>query len=276
MPAPRDRRRGVAFGRRSGSGNRTICARRRHACLKSANCVGCHKWSGNGGGSYGGDAANLGNPAEPQRDEEDSMPSMAGMPHFQPDAYADGKCYGLKESDLPQDKMPPGTSHPLRPADMKGGGRICDDPDQRKRRSNLCPMPKVLWQRNARLRYLCEARREPACVRAPTRRRLHWLRICRSRRHPTQTHRMVLGNDAMSFVSYRCAAALLAPACAVAAPQTICATFKSGCPCRRSPKQWLRGFACQADRSEETSGLGCIWSVSARRRDGYRAISFRL
>lgn len=27
--------------------------------FKSANCVGCHKWSGTGGGGYGGAAANL-------------------------------------------------------------------------------------------------------------------------------------------------------------------------------------------------------------------------
>ena len=27
--------------------------------FKSANCVGCHKWHGNGGGGYGGDALSL-------------------------------------------------------------------------------------------------------------------------------------------------------------------------------------------------------------------------
>jgi mono/diheme cytochrome c family protein len=27
--------------------------------FKSANCVGCHKWTGSGGGGYGGAAANL-------------------------------------------------------------------------------------------------------------------------------------------------------------------------------------------------------------------------
>jgi hypothetical protein len=44
---------------------------------------------------------------------------MAGMPHFQLDAYADGSCYGLKESDLEGGKMPPEANRPLRPADIK-------------------------------------------------------------------------------------------------------------------------------------------------------------
>ena len=29
------------------------------AVYKRANCVGCHKWHGNGGGGYGGDALSL-------------------------------------------------------------------------------------------------------------------------------------------------------------------------------------------------------------------------
>ena len=29
------------------------------AVFKRANCVGCHKWHGNGGGGYGGDALSL-------------------------------------------------------------------------------------------------------------------------------------------------------------------------------------------------------------------------
>jgi hypothetical protein len=89
---------------------------------KSANCVGCHKWSGNGGGSYGGAAANLRQTQLTLSEIEETIRCgrpMAGMPHFQPDAYSDGKCYGLKESDLPEDKRPPGTNHPLRPADIK-------------------------------------------------------------------------------------------------------------------------------------------------------------
>ena len=29
------------------------------AVFKRANCMGCHKWHGNGGGGYGGDALSL-------------------------------------------------------------------------------------------------------------------------------------------------------------------------------------------------------------------------
>jgi hypothetical protein len=89
---------------------------------KAANCVGCHKWSGNGGGSYGGAAANLRQTQLSLSQIEETIRCgrpMAGMPHFQPDAYSDGKCYGLKEADLSDGKMPPGTSHPLRPDDIK-------------------------------------------------------------------------------------------------------------------------------------------------------------
>jgi mono/diheme cytochrome c family protein len=89
---------------------------------KSANCVGCHKWSGNGGGSYGGAAANLRQTQLSLAEIEETIRCgrpMAGMPHFQTDAYSDGTCYGLKEADLADGKMPPGTSHPLRPADIK-------------------------------------------------------------------------------------------------------------------------------------------------------------
>ena len=89
---------------------------------KAANCAGCHKWSGNGGGSYGGAAANLRQTQLSLSEIEETIRCgrpMAGMPHFQPDAYSDGSCYGLKESDLADGKMPPGTSHPLRPDDIK-------------------------------------------------------------------------------------------------------------------------------------------------------------
>jgi mono/diheme cytochrome c family protein len=89
---------------------------------KSANCAGCHKWSGNGGGSYGGAAANLRQTQLSLSEIEETIRCgrpMASMPHFQPDAYSDGTCYGLKESDLADGKMPPGTSHPLRPDDIK-------------------------------------------------------------------------------------------------------------------------------------------------------------
>ena len=90
--------------------------------FKSANCVGCHKWSGEGGGSYGGAAANLRKTSLTMEQIEETIRCgrpMTGMPHFQADAYADGRCFGLRQSDLPDGKMPPEPDHPLRPADIQ-------------------------------------------------------------------------------------------------------------------------------------------------------------
>ena len=90
--------------------------------FKSDNCVGCHKWSGQGGGGYGGAAANLRATSLTLEQIEETVRCgrpMTGMPHFDGDAYTDGRCYGLKKSDLPPDKMPPEPDHPLRPADIK-------------------------------------------------------------------------------------------------------------------------------------------------------------
>ncbi len=124
---------------------------------KVANCVGCHKWSGIGGGSYGGAAANLRQTQLSLGEIEETIRCgrpMAGMPHFQTDAYSDGKCYGLKEADLPEGKMPPGTSHPLRPADIAAVAEYVVTSHQRERRTELCSVPGVLWWRNACLRRL--------------------------------------------------------------------------------------------------------------------------
>ena len=89
--------------------------------FKSANCVGCHKWTGTGGGGYGGAAANL-------RKTKLSLEQIEltircgriskGMPHFDADAYTDGRCYGLKASQLGPGRIPPEADHPLRPADI--------------------------------------------------------------------------------------------------------------------------------------------------------------
>ena len=60
--------------------------------FKSANCMGCHKWSGVGGGGYGGAAANLRQTSLTLDQIEQTIrcgrPST-GMPHFDADAYAE-------------------------------------------------------------------------------------------------------------------------------------------------------------------------------------------
>jgi Cytochrome C oxidase, cbb3-type, subunit III len=90
--------------------------------FKSANCMGCHKWSGTGGGGYGGAAANLRNTTLSLEQIETTIRCgrlAKGMPHFEEDAYSDGHCYGLKKADLTPTQMPPEPDHPLRPADIK-------------------------------------------------------------------------------------------------------------------------------------------------------------
>src|ERR1700712_1007685 len=60
-----------------------------------ANCVGCHKWSGVGGGGYGGAALSL---RATQLSHDDIVEIVTcgrpgtGMPHFTTDPYKDGAC----------------------------------------------------------------------------------------------------------------------------------------------------------------------------------------
>ena len=90
------------------------------AVYRSANCVGCHQWFGKGGGGYGGDAANLRkttlSPDQIREVVRCGRP-YTGMPHFDRDAYSDGRCYDLKASDLRQgDLREP--NHFLRPKEI--------------------------------------------------------------------------------------------------------------------------------------------------------------
>lgn len=98
--------------------------------FKSANCMGCHKWNGVGGGGYGGAAANL-------RQTSLSIDQIietvrcgrptTGMPHFEADAYSDGHCYGLKKADLQSDQMPPEPDHTLREHDIEAVAKYVQD-----------------------------------------------------------------------------------------------------------------------------------------------------
>jgi len=85
-----------------------------------ANCVGCHKWSGVGGGGYGGAALSL-RATELSHDQIVEIVTCGrpgtGMPHFTPDPYQDGSCYGLKASDV-KDMMPPNANVALRPNEI--------------------------------------------------------------------------------------------------------------------------------------------------------------
>jgi mono/diheme cytochrome c family protein len=76
------------------------------AVFKRANCVGCHKWHGDGGGGYGGAALSL---RKTELDKQQIMETVrcgrpgTGMPYFSHDSYpSDGapQCYNLTGKDL--------------------------------------------------------------------------------------------------------------------------------------------------------------------------------
>jgi mono/diheme cytochrome c family protein len=89
--------------------------------FRKANCFGCHKWHGDGGGSYGGAALSL------RRTELDRAQIIeivrcgrpnTGMPYHERGAYSDGRCNGLTEKDL-GDGMPPQAPQPLRLSEIE-------------------------------------------------------------------------------------------------------------------------------------------------------------
>jgi mono/diheme cytochrome c family protein len=76
------------------------------AIYKRANCVGCHKWHGDGGGGYGGAALSL---RKTELDKPQIMETVrcgrpgTGMPYFSRDSYpqnGEPQCYGLSSKDL--------------------------------------------------------------------------------------------------------------------------------------------------------------------------------
>jgi mono/diheme cytochrome c family protein len=84
--------------------------------FRKANCFGCHKWHGDGGGGYGGAALSL---RRTELDREQIIEVVrcgrpgTGMPYHERGAYSDGRCNGLTEKDL-GDAMPPRAPQPLR------------------------------------------------------------------------------------------------------------------------------------------------------------------
>ena len=71
--------------------------------LFRADCAGCHKWHGHGGGGYGGAALSLRN-TRLSRDQIIETATCGrpgtGMPYFARDAYDSDKCYGLTKEQL--------------------------------------------------------------------------------------------------------------------------------------------------------------------------------
>jgi mono/diheme cytochrome c family protein len=86
-----------------------------------ANCVGCHKWHGDGGGGYGGSALSL---RATQLDREQIIEVVrcgrpgTGMPYHLRGAYDGDGCYGAKRDDLGKD-VPVEAAGFLRPPEVE-------------------------------------------------------------------------------------------------------------------------------------------------------------
>ena len=91
------------------------------AVYKRANCVGCHKWHGNGGGGYGGDALSL-RKTELTREQIAETVGCGrpgkGMPFFTRGAYDTVKCYDMTREEAGS-HMPPEANTFLRPGDIE-------------------------------------------------------------------------------------------------------------------------------------------------------------
>lgn len=88
---------------------------------QGANCVGCHKWHGDGGGSYGGNALSL-RKSELTRDQVIEVLRCGrpgtGMPYHLRGAYDGDGCYGLTREGLGKDMPIEGKTF-LRPGEIE-------------------------------------------------------------------------------------------------------------------------------------------------------------
>ena len=93
------------------------------AVYKKANCVGCHKWHGDGGGGYGGAALSLRKTILTREQIIETIgcgrPGV-GMPFHIRDVYDDPAkpCFGLGRADL-TGQMPPSGAVFLRPPEIE-------------------------------------------------------------------------------------------------------------------------------------------------------------
>ena len=89
--------------------------------FQRANCVGCHKWHGGGGGSYGGAALSL-RTSELTREQIIEVLNCGrpgtGMPYHLRDAYTAGGCNGMTLEELGKD-APVKAAAFLRPSEIE-------------------------------------------------------------------------------------------------------------------------------------------------------------
>src|SRR5262245_28048876 len=88
-----------AFGQSAGRSDPTSAGKH---VYQVANCMGCHKWHGNGGGGYGGEALSL---RKTQLTREQIVETVScgrpgtGMPFFMRGAYDATTCYGTNRKE---------------------------------------------------------------------------------------------------------------------------------------------------------------------------------
>jgi cytochrome c551/c552 len=91
------------------------------AVFRRANCFGCHKWHGNGGGGYGGDTLSL-RKTELTREQIIETVSCGrpgtGMPFFVRGAFDTTKCYGMDRQEV-DGQIPPEANVFLRQHDIE-------------------------------------------------------------------------------------------------------------------------------------------------------------
>ena len=89
--------------------------------FQRANCVGCHKWHGGGGGSYGGAALSL-RTSELTREQIIEVLNCGrpgtGMPYHLREAYTAGGCNGMTLEELGKD-APVKAAALLRPSEIE-------------------------------------------------------------------------------------------------------------------------------------------------------------
>jgi mono/diheme cytochrome c family protein len=79
------------------------------AVYREANCIGCHKWHGEGGGGYGGAALSLRETPLERQDLIDVIRCgrpATGMPYHLRTAWKSTECYGMTAVDIGKDVPP--------------------------------------------------------------------------------------------------------------------------------------------------------------------------
>jgi mono/diheme cytochrome c family protein len=111
---------GVALGQSNMGGHQPKDEGQR--LYEKANCVGCHKWHGGGGGGYGGPALSL---RDTQLEREQIIEVVrcgrpaTGMPYHDRDAYRAHECYGGLTVEALGKDMPNEAANFLRPQDIE-------------------------------------------------------------------------------------------------------------------------------------------------------------